>query len=74
MLAHTKVMGTTQRKSGVDGKIRSSSELARDLWESDGIKGFFYGAEGQIFNASIKQVILSVLCFATRELGTSAES
>lgn len=54
-LTRMKVMGTTQRKSGVDGKIRSSSELARDLWESDGIKGFFYGAEGQIFNASVKQ-------------------
>ena len=30
-------------------------KAAADLWKSDGIKGFFYGAEGQIFNASVKQ-------------------
>ena len=48
-------MGTTQRKTAKGGKIRSSSELAMDLWKSDGIWGFFYGAEGQIFNASAKQ-------------------
>ena len=47
-------MGTTQRKSK-GGKIRSSTEMAMDLWRSDGIKGFFYGAEGQVFNASVKQ-------------------
>ena len=54
-LTRLKVMGTTQRKTAKGGKIRSSSELAMDLWKSDGIWGFFYGAEGQIFNASAKQ-------------------
>ena len=54
-LTRLKVMGTTQRKTAKGGKIRSSSELAMDLWKSDGIWGFFYGAEGQIFNASVKQ-------------------
>ena len=54
-LTRLKVVGTTQRKTAKGGKIRSSSELAMDLWNNDGIWGFFYGAEGQIFNASVKQ-------------------
>jgi hypothetical protein len=49
-----KVIGTTQRKAK-GGKIRSSWETTCDIWRADGIKGFFYGAEGQVFNASVKQ-------------------
>ena len=53
-LTRLKVMGTTQRKAE-GGKIRSSWAMAKDLWQSDGILGFWYGAEGQIFNAAVKQ-------------------
>ena len=59
-LTRLKVMGTTQRKVE-GGKIRSSWEMAKDLWQSDGILGFWYGAEGQIFNASFKQGITIML-------------
>lgn len=38
-----------------DSRWLSLCNQAADLWASDGIMGFFYGAEGQIFNASVKQ-------------------
>lgn len=59
-LTRLKVMGTTQRKGG-GKKLRSTSEMAMDIWKADGIKGFFYGVEGQVFNAAVKQGLTLML-------------
>ena len=60
-LTRLKVMGTTQRKAKDGQKLRGTFELASDVMQSDGIKGFYYGVEGQVFNASVKQGLTMML-------------
>ena len=60
-MTRLKVMGTTQRKSKKGQKLRGTFEIASDLLRTDGIKGFYYGVEGQVFNASVKQGLTVML-------------
>ena len=60
-MTRLKVMGTTQRKAKKGQKLRGTFEIAGDLLKTDGIKGFYYGVEGQVFNASVKQGLTVML-------------
>jgi hypothetical protein len=63
-LTRIKVMCQAQTKKAKKGSISGNDELERTLspiemakkvFRTDGIGGFFYGVEGQVFNAALKQ-------------------
>ena len=60
-----------------DEKALGMLEMSKNVWSQDGWRGFVYGIEGQVFNASLKaalnrsvkeriQVLLFVLLFPQR--------